>query len=135
MEKVVVATGNYPLSTEDMREVNSYLSRGWSVKSVTVQNSKNHMTAIYVLENDDREEVAGTYVATALWDGCNDKVVLKKNMTYELTIGLHKEIGKWEQVGDNILITPDGKSSVEQRIICMCEDKTGFFIGGRFFGR
>lgn len=35
MEKVVVATGNYPLGSEDMCEVNRYLALGWSVKSVT----------------------------------------------------------------------------------------------------
>ena len=69
MEKVIVATGNYPLNTDDMREVHAYLAKGWSVKSVTVQNSKNHMTAIYVLEIGAGQGIAGIYSASTLSDG------------------------------------------------------------------
>lgn len=135
MEKVVVATGNYPLNTDDMREVNSYLARGWSVKSVTVQNSKNHMTAIYVLEIGDEDGVAGTYSANALWGGQADQLVLNKDKTYTLSDGLYSETGKWEQIGFNVVVTPAGKSVAEQRTLCRSEDGVGFFIGGRFFSR
>ena len=135
MEKVIVATGNYPLNTDDMREVNAYLARGWSVKSVTVQNSKNHMTAIYVLEIGVGEGIVGTYSANALWDGQVDQLVLCNDKTYKLTTGLYNEVGKWEQIGNNVVITPDCDSAAEPRTICLREDGMGFFIGGRFFSR
>ena len=135
MEKVIVATGEYPLKTSDMFEVNSYLAKGWSVKSVTVQNSKSHMTAIYVLEIGAGEGVAGTYSANALWNGQIDQLVLNVDSTYKLSNGLYVETGTWEQIGNNVMIMPDGKSSGEQRTICLSEDGMGFFIGGRFFSR
>ena len=135
MEKVIVATGNYPLNTDDMCEVNAYLARGWSVKSVTIQNSKNYMTAIYVLEIGAGEGIAGIYSANALWDGQIDQFVLNNDKTYKLSTGLYTEAGKWEQIGNNVVVTPDCGSSAEKRTICLSEDGMGFYIGGRFFGR
>ena len=135
MEKVVVATGNYPLNTGDMCEVNSYLARGWTVKSVTIQNSKNHMTAIYVLEIGEENGVAGTYSANILWEGQVDQLILNKDKTYTLSDGLYTETGKWEQIGFNVVVTPDNKSGASKRTLCRSEDGLGFFIGGRFFSR
>ena len=135
MEKVIVATGNYPLNTDDMREVNAYLAKGWNVKSVTVQNSKNHMTAIYVLEIGAGQGIAGIYSASTLSDGQIDQFILSNDKTYKLSTGLYSETGIWEQIGNNVVVTPDCSSTAEQRTFCLSEDGMGFFIGGRFFSR
>ena len=135
MEKVIVATGNYPLSTDDMREVNSYLARGWSVKSVTVQNSKNHMTAIYVLEIAAGDGIAGTYSAYSLWGGPADFFILNKDNTYKLSNGLYTETGRWQQIGSNVSLMPDENSSADNRTISLSDDGMGFYIGGRFFSK
>ena len=50
MEKVVATYSSLGLSTSDMGEVNKYLAEGWTVKSITVTTTKEHVTSIFVLE-------------------------------------------------------------------------------------
>ena len=103
MEKVVVATGNYPLSNEDMYEVNQYLARGWVVKSVTTQNTKDHMTVIFVLEGDLMLGMAGMYKSqTGGWR--NDYLTLKENGTYDSSFGTK---GIWKIEGESVILVPD----------------------------
>lgn len=99
MEKVVVATGNYPLGSEDMCEVNRYLALGWSVKSVTTQNTKDHMTVIFVLEGDMIMEMVGMYRSQS-----GDYLTLRENGTYHSTFGTK---GTWRIDCETIILIPD----------------------------
>ena len=56
MEKVIVAQGFEELRNYDLKEVNEYLERGWTVKSVTMHHMRhsegfNAVNAVFVLEN------------------------------------------------------------------------------------
>ena len=130
MEKVVVATGNYPLSSEDMCEVNRYLARGWSVKSVTTQNTKDHMTVIFVLERELAMSFAGTYRSNPLWNGDTDYLTLDENGAYVGSFygGVR---GMWKADGNTIVLTPsDGTPACKYDV---GDDGMSLVIGGRVF--
>ena len=130
MEKVVVATGNYPLSNEDMYEVNRYLGRGWSVKSVTTQNTKDHMTVIFVLEREGTPSLTGTYRSNPGWNGDTDYLALDENGAYVASF-YGGGRGLWKVEGNSVVLIPDDKSP-----ICKYEignDGMSIVIGGRVF--
>ena len=52
MEKVVVCHSSSWLSNYDFEEVNEYLEKGWTVKSVTMTAGKEYTHAVFVLERD-----------------------------------------------------------------------------------
>ena len=108
MERIVVATGAYPLSNRDMVEVNNYLSQGWTVKSVTPQNTKDHMTVIFVLENHNDLNYlpyAGKYESSPLLYGNQDYIELCSNGTFTWSLyGGSK--GTWLPNDHSIVFTP-----------------------------
>lgn len=130
MEKVVVATGQYPLSNDDMREVNQYLAGGWSVKSVTPQNTKDHMTVIFVLERERSTSLAGTYNSNPMWNGRRDYLTLNENGTYTGSFYGGVE-GTWKAEGDTLILsTHDGRPDQKYTI---SHDRMSVEIGGRLF--
>ena len=48
MEKVVILHGHDYIYDED--DINEYLEKGWTVKSVSTVATKEYVTAIFVLE-------------------------------------------------------------------------------------
>lgn len=52
MEKVVIISSSWEISSDHAEEVNKYLDKGWSVKTVHTAATEGHMTAIFVLEKE-----------------------------------------------------------------------------------
>ena len=50
MEKVVIMYGVGNISDYQADEVNEYLDKGWTVKSVNMAATKEYTTAIFVIE-------------------------------------------------------------------------------------
>ena len=50
MEKVVIVGSIGNLHSYDAKDVNEYLDKGWTVKSIHTTTNKEYMTAIFVLE-------------------------------------------------------------------------------------
>ncbi|MBR2885014.1 MAG: hypothetical protein IKL42_00320 [Clostridia bacterium] len=51
-EKVIVVRGIYDINQKDVKEVNEHLSSGWTIKSMEMVATKEHVTAIFVLKKD-----------------------------------------------------------------------------------
>ena len=50
MEKVVIIGSYNDISSYKAEEVNKYLDKGWTVKTIHTAVTKDHTTAIFVLE-------------------------------------------------------------------------------------
>ena len=50
MEKVVIIGSVDEISSYKAEEVNKYLDKGWTVKTIHTAVTKDHTTAIFVLE-------------------------------------------------------------------------------------
>lgn len=109
MEQIVVVTGHYPLSNNDMWEVNNYLANGWTVKSVTPQNTKDYMTVIFVLEKGlgtPCNIYAGKYESKPLHSNVTDYIILNTNGTFTWSLYGGGE-GHWTSNGDTLTIMPN----------------------------
>ena len=137
MERIVVATGNYPLCNNDMREVNNYLANGWTVKSVTPQNTKDHMTVIFVLESPqgtikNNHPFAGKYKTNPLVDYRIDYIQLDPNGTFEWSIH-GGGTGNWTSIDNTITLVPNNSNSTYTFNMDACEGNYCIIVHGRCF--
>ena len=132
MEKVVVVTGEHPLSTTDMQEINDYLSRGWFVKSTTTHSNKSQMTVIFVIEKAFSSDFTGTYESNPLLDGRIDCITFEKDgrCSWSFCGG---DSGIWKKVDGTILVTPTVTTPFKCEF-CL-EKKESLRIFGRIFSK